>query len=541
MMAQAKKIHHALRKAQKGRRDQAVRQGGETVRDHPPPAETGPSGRSLLERSVLGVTLLSILVFFGIRLCLLVNRYFNIDEFQHLHYGWMLAHGYVPYRDFWDSHTPLLWVVLAPLAIVFDENPAYLFAGRILILLITIGVGLVLYRLARLVYSLYGALFSLLLLSLEYLTLEKGIEVRPDQVLILTWLLAAWFLTHSSAEETVRREMLAGLTLGLGLLFTPKALFAIASLGFGLTLLALPRSGGLPGRERRYMKGLTIFAFTASVPLGLAYLTLSLFGAGQPLLHQTFIESASFEQLSDLALRLFKTSFMATPVFWVCGAIGAVLLLRRVSRLHVGASLRALVLILVSIVGAGIAYFIVISAPYKQSMLPLLFFLAIAGGAIGDTLFQCLAAWQPPRLRLAASLAFCIVFFLGIVRALAGFSITLHPLTATNTEQLQRMTYVLSLSTRSDSILDGEAAYIFRPQASFYGVLVQELLSRFNTGALAYDIPARCADGGCKVAILDSRIRQMPQEVLQFINTHYSPTSVKDVYIRIPRPLSDSS
>ena len=94
------------------------------------------------------------------------------------------------------------------------------------------------------------------------------------------------------------------------------------------------------------------------------------------------------------------------------------------------------------------------------------------------------------------------------------------------------MMYVLRLTTRSDSVLDGQAAYIFRPQASYYAALVDELLYRFRIGALRYDIPDRCQNGRCRVAILDSRIRQMPGEVLQFIDQNYAPTSMKDVFTR---------
>lgn len=93
-----------------------------------------------------------------------------------------------------------------------------------------------------------------------------------------------------------------------------------------------------------------------------------------------------------------------------------------------------------------------------------------------------------------------------------------------------------AIQRQSDSVLDGEAAYIFRPQASYYGALVDELRYRFNTGSLRYDIPERCREGGCLVAILDSRMRQMPGEVRQFIDRNYSPTSMKDVLIRTPMP-----
>jgi hypothetical protein len=197
------------------------------------------------------------------------------------------------------------------------------------------------------------------------------------------------------------------------------------------------------------------------------------------------------------------------------------------------------VIIVVSILGAGIAYFLIIPAPYKQSLLPLLVFLAPAGGALGDTLFQWLDGRRRPRVRMAGILAFLVIFLLGVLRAFIGFSMTLRPLTPTHTEQLEQMKYVLRITAKSDSVLDGQAAYIFRPQASFFGVLVDELRHRFREGTLAYDIPARCGSGQCRVAILDSRMRQMPQQVRDFVVQNYAPTSMKDVFTRtrsLPRP-----
>jgi len=494
--------------------------------------ESPGKGRSLLERLTVAATLICILTFFGIRLCLIFNRTFNQDEFQYLHHGWMIGQGYVPYRDFWNNHTPLLWLALAPFAIVFDEHPAYLFAGRILILLVAVGVGVMVYRLTRLFCSVYGALFSIFLLSIEFYTLDKGIEVRPDQVMVLTWLIAAWILIRSRSRMTMRGVAPAGLILGVGLLFTPKASFAIFSLGAGLLALAI-----LPGREApisrpQILKALGAMGAMSLVPLLVTTLALLPVGAAGPLFEQALIGNVGFKRASGLALTFFKASVILTPVFWACAAVGLFLIVRRVIRPQSGQDRRALVIILASIAGAGIAYFTLIPAPYKQSLLPLLILVAPAGGTVGDRLFDSLGRRHRPALRWAAGLAFVVIFLLGAGRAFAGMSVSLHPLTPTNAEQIERMRYVLKLTSKTDSVLDGLAAYIFRPQGSFYASLVDELLHRFRTGTPSYDIPERCRTGGCRVAILDFRMRQMPREVLQFIHDHYSPTAMKDVLVR---------
>jgi hypothetical protein len=481
---------------------------------------------------VAAVTLLSILALFIVRICLIFNRSFNQDEFQYLHHGWMVSQGFVPYRDFWNNHTPLLWVLLAPLAFLFDEQPAYLFAGRLLILAATIAVAVMIFRLTALLFSLYGAIFALLLLSLEFYALDKGIEVRPDQFMILSWLLAVWFLERSASDDLSKGTWRAGLALGIGLLFTPKALFAIASVGMGVLWLTLRAPAGPSGRRRDCLRRLAILGATAFLPLLATTLVLSLIGAGQAFVRQAFIDNAGFARAPDLALTFFRSSLILTPLFWACAAIGVILWCRRMRRPHSASGDRASIVMLISIAGALMAYFLIIPAPYKQSILPLVLLLAPAGGAAGRLLFDGLAARQRPRLRLASGAAFIAILLIGVVRAFTGMTMALQPLTPTNAEQFKRMTYVLSLTTKSDSVLDGQAAYVFRPQASFYASIVDELLYRFRTGGLAYDIPERCDDGGCRVAILDSRLRQMPRSVLQFIDEQYTPTAMKEVYIR---------
>ena len=39
---------------------------------------------------------------------------FEWDELQLLHGAWRIAHGDVPYRDFFEHHPPLLHLLLAP-------------------------------------------------------------------------------------------------------------------------------------------------------------------------------------------------------------------------------------------------------------------------------------------------------------------------------------------------------------------------------------------------------------------------------------------
>lgn len=57
---------------------------------------------------IAGLTL--ILIAFLPRLWLLQTRFFDRDELEHLHTAWLSFEGYLVYRDFFQNHTPLLYL-----------------------------------------------------------------------------------------------------------------------------------------------------------------------------------------------------------------------------------------------------------------------------------------------------------------------------------------------------------------------------------------------------------------------------------------------
>ena len=41
-------------------------------------------------------------------------RSWDADEFEHLQFTWLLSQGRVPYRDFFEHHTPVFHLLAAP-------------------------------------------------------------------------------------------------------------------------------------------------------------------------------------------------------------------------------------------------------------------------------------------------------------------------------------------------------------------------------------------------------------------------------------------
>lgn len=46
----------------------------------------------------------------------------NGDNVEHLHFSWLVGQGYVPYKDFFQHHNPLIWYLSAPLVNLLINN-----------------------------------------------------------------------------------------------------------------------------------------------------------------------------------------------------------------------------------------------------------------------------------------------------------------------------------------------------------------------------------------------------------------------------------
>ncbi len=123
--------------------------------------------------------------------------------------------------------------------------------------------------------------------------------------------------------------------------------------------------------------------------------------------------------------------------------------------------------------------------------------------------------------RAACSTALTVIMSWIVIWPAWGIVRDRPPFQRRNTEQIRKIQYVLSLTDPHDMIFDGRAAYIFRPQASYYGSLVDATLARIRRGELTLDIPQRCEERGCKIVMIDYRVEQLPPMVLEWIGANY--------------------
>lgn len=216
------------------------------------------------------------------RLYILRVRYFDEDEFEHLHAAWCVSKGLLPYRDFFEHHTPWLYFFFAQffrfynVDTKFTDAQAFLFFARTwmwifagVILVLTFWLGNI-WRDARV--GCIAALF----LGNTLMFLEKTIEVRPDVPSLAFWLACLVAVVRGiRGEETARKSRWrfawSGAFLGAALMCTQKMLFALP--GFGVAMLWYlidPRSRGT--RHQRFWNvACQVVGFCLPVLLTLGY------------------------------------------------------------------------------------------------------------------------------------------------------------------------------------------------------------------------------------------------------------------------------
>lgn len=173
---------------------------------------------------------------------LLAVRLFDPDEFEHVHAGFCLALGQLPYRDFFEHHGPLTYVLSAPLMLLLPHDEGQLIAHRV----VSLGfVLLTLWAVWRIACRLYGR--SSGIVALGWLVtcpwfVEKSIEWRPDVPAMCLATLAVLALCRL---ELRRSALVAGFLFGLASMCTQKIAPLVLGAGLGTAISGIRLHAGL--------------------------------------------------------------------------------------------------------------------------------------------------------------------------------------------------------------------------------------------------------------------------------------------------------
>ncbi|MBC8229574.1 glycosyltransferase family 39 protein [bacterium] len=196
------------------------------------------------------IILILIAVALILRIPILLVRYFDPDEFEHLHAARNIYHGMVPYRDYFEHHTPFLHFLIAPLYLFLGGKIPLIFVARSIMLIFTCGILYLTYRLTKLLYGVDAALYATMFLSYMIMFLEKTIEIRPDLPGVTFWLLTLIFFITGISSKRRLHFLLSGVMIGSAILSTQKSLFAAMGLFLALVWFLFDRRTGFSLKER---------------------------------------------------------------------------------------------------------------------------------------------------------------------------------------------------------------------------------------------------------------------------------------------------
>jgi hypothetical protein len=491
---------------------------------------THDSPRRLLYLILSGLLLFSVVL----RVALTFNRELDMDEFQHLHTTWMLSRHFLIYKDFWEPHTPLLYYLMLPLFHFFKEGPGLVLAARVLLSLSAFGILFVTYALARLAHDRLTSLLAVVVLSFMVIFVQKSIEVRPDQPFVLMWLASLWVSVRAlSGGRKPSRFFWGGLILGVGFLFSPKALLPLGAMGFALFVLVF-----LPGSRRSFVSFVKIgcaYVFGFLIPVAACFAYFYELGTLREMFEYTLLENFTFPHNVHPTYLLY----LRNVCFFVLAFAGIFVRARRLRSAARDERIIHLALLLPTLFLLVVVLFFV-AYPFPQIALLFAPVLAIYGAeAFRDSLDRVLTPRQSPeakrRERLRRGVTNCL-YLAGAVTAALGIPCVMlllkdRPFAKTNAAQFHRMEFVLNLTRPDDAVFDGEELYVFRPQAYFYGSLVEGVVWRIRHGQIGGDITQSLTNARCKVVIYDERVASLPAPVQLFIKATYEPSAEPGVFL----------
>jgi hypothetical protein len=141
------------------------------------------------------------------------------DEIEHASAAWHVSQGLLPFNNFFQHHSPMLYILYAPLYRIPLVTAHPVESVRLISGLISLGLFLLLVRMAKMVWKDSGTVWPVVILFLGNFLNLQFYNMRPDLPAALCNLTAFWILLRRGKPADFG---LAGFLLGLGLTFSPK-------------------------------------------------------------------------------------------------------------------------------------------------------------------------------------------------------------------------------------------------------------------------------------------------------------------------------
>ena len=463
--------------------------------------------------------LVAIAGFFLARLPLLPHRLFDPDEFQHSHAAWCVFKGMVPYRDFFEHHTPWYYYTLSPFFRGFNVEGSYesarhflIFARGLSLVLTVVSVVLVVFVGQLLANRTVGLVAGLMLVG-QPVFFQKTIEIRPDILALPFYLGGLWFLLRglertTTAAKSLRAFLFGGLGLGAAIMCTQKMLFVLpgtlAAMGLWFLLGGRARDGA--GPRTRVARTLA-FGLGGAIPIMCTWALFALQHAGGLFIANNFLVNAKWNYVVHEQLLLFLETTWTVLLLALLAATVAVYRWIRSEERRYGE-----ILLLCTLAGliAGILIVPVAHRQYYLMALPILCLFAAKGLGV---LLDFAKERARSRLLVLALVPLSVLPALGLHDAFSS----------RNDQQLARLRQVIETTSATDVVMDGwEGTGVFRPHAFHHYFLHDEALAmipRVQVDALLDNLESGRLRP--KLIALDDQLVALGSRFLKFIKVNY--------------------
>jgi len=493
----------------------------------------------LVERICCTIALLVLVGTFAVRFSLFQTRWLNPDEFEHLHAAWCQSEGLVPYRDFFEHHTPWFYWLLLPLVKGAHEGPdmavrSVLLARGLCVVLTATALGAVVcigvlwgrsgasrpqtteeprafpQRVAA--SGVLAGLVAATLLAGMPMFLDKSMEIRPDVPAVLLWACALAFLArgirdYEQGESLGMSFVVSGLCLGGAIMCTQKLLFAVP--GFVLGGLLWVLFGGADEERARRLRCAALSAAAGLIPPLLTWAWFAAHRAGYVFVYNNFLLNArwrSAEPPEPLLARLAESSWPVLLLAWGGVVVLCLNFIRRKAYDWFG-------VVLLGSLTSFLLGLLVIPVAFAQYFLPILPLVALFAGR-----FTVFLAHQVPNLARPV--------YIGLVLVLVQATPVSYALGCRhwrNDGQIAALQFVLANTTPNDMVMDGwRGMGVFRPHAWYYYFLHPEVRGMLPPAELAVFL-SRLESGEVKpkLIVMDNNLRLLSDRLVAFVERQY--------------------
>lgn len=155
----------------------------------------------------------------------------NGDNIEHIHSSFLVAQGFVPYRDFFQHHNPLMWYLFAPIVHLFAYNATVTEVVCLISLLVFLKSLVYVYKIGS--EFLCDKRWAMVIVAAIAAPSYKlyAVDFRPDNYMVFALMGGIFYFFSYLREHKAASLIIAFVWFFISFMFAQKAVFPLFFLG----------------------------------------------------------------------------------------------------------------------------------------------------------------------------------------------------------------------------------------------------------------------------------------------------------------------